>query len=87
MNNGVRVWVGLGLLAMAGSCAGRNLPPEPDSYVAADAIGAERPTAAETQAAPPACSPAPATHNPCAISLARRIGEARADAKCGVSFN
>mgnify|MGYP006988316651 CR=1 FL=1 len=28
--------------ALAGSCAGRNLPPEPDSYVAADAIGAER---------------------------------------------
>lgn len=29
-------------MALAGSCAGQNLPPEPDSYVAADAIGAER---------------------------------------------
>jgi outer membrane protein, multidrug efflux system len=42
MKDGVRFWIGLGLMAAAGSCAGRNLPPEPDSYVAADAIGAER---------------------------------------------
>lgn len=42
MKNGVRLLVGVGLIALAGSCAGRNLPPEPDSYVAADAIGAER---------------------------------------------
>ncbi len=42
MVNGVRLLVGVGLMALAGSCAGRNLPPEPDSYVAADAIGAER---------------------------------------------
>ncbi len=42
MTNGVRLLVGVGLMALAGSCAGRNLPPEPDSYVAADAIGAER---------------------------------------------
>ena len=42
MKNGVRLLVGMGLVALAGSCAGRNLPPEPDSYVAADAIGAER---------------------------------------------
>ncbi len=42
MNNGVRLLVGVGLMALAGSCAGRNLPPEPDSYVAADAIGADR---------------------------------------------
>ncbi len=50
MNYGVRFWVGLGLLAAAGSCAGRNLPPEPDSYVAADEIGPER--AAELAASP-----------------------------------
>jgi len=50
MKNRVRLWIGLGLMAAAGSCAGRNLPPEPDSYVAADAIGAER--AAELAASP-----------------------------------
>ncbi|MCL4715134.1 MAG: TolC family protein [Hyphomonadaceae bacterium] len=48
----MRLWIGLGLMAAAGSCAGRNLPPEPDSYVAADAIGAER--AAELAASPAA---------------------------------
>lgn len=42
MRNGVRLWIGLGLAAAVGSCAGRNLPPEPDSYVAAAAIGPER---------------------------------------------
>ena len=47
---GARLLIGLGMLAAAGSCAGRNLPPEPDSYVAADAIGAER--AAEIAASP-----------------------------------
>lgn len=52
MRHGVRLWIGLGLMAAAGSCAGRNLPPEPDSYVAADAIGAER--AAELAASPAA---------------------------------
>ncbi|HYD88912.1 MAG TPA: efflux transporter outer membrane subunit [Vitreimonas sp.] len=52
MKYGVRLWIGLGLMAAAGSCAGRNLPPEPDSYVAADAIGAER--AAELAASPAA---------------------------------
>ena len=52
MNNGVRLLVGVGLMALAGSCAGRNLPPEPDSYVAADAIGAER--AAELATSPAA---------------------------------
>ncbi|WP_135211380.1 efflux transporter outer membrane subunit [Vitreimonas flagellata] len=50
MNYGARLLIGLGMLAAAGSCAGRNLPPEPDSYVAADAIGAER--AAELAASP-----------------------------------
>lgn len=50
--NGVRLWIGLGLMAAAGSCAGTNLPPEPDSYVAADAIGADR--AAELAASPAA---------------------------------
>ena len=50
MKNGVRFLIGIGLLAAAGSCAGRNLPPEPDTYVAADAIGAER--AAELAASP-----------------------------------
>ena len=54
MRHGVRFWIGLGLMAAAGSCAGRHLPPEPDSYVAADAIGADR--AAEL-AASPAASP------------------------------
>lgn len=52
MNNGVRLLVGVGLMALAGSCAGRNLPPEPDAYVAADAIGAER--AADLAASPAA---------------------------------
>ncbi len=52
MKNGVRLLVGVGLMALAGSCAGRNLPPEPDSYVAADAIGADR--AAELAASPAA---------------------------------
>lgn len=50
---GARLWIGLGLAAAATSgCAGRNLPPEPDSYVAASAIGAER--AAELAASPAA---------------------------------
>lgn len=52
MNNGARFILGLGLLAAVGACAGRNLPPEPDSYVAADAIGPER--AAELAASPAA---------------------------------
>jgi NodT family efflux transporter outer membrane factor (OMF) lipoprotein len=52
MRHGVRLLIGVGLMAAAGSCAGRNLPPEPDSYVAADAIGAER--AAELAASPAA---------------------------------
>lgn len=52
MRNGLRLLIGLSLAAAAGSCAGRNLPPEPDSYVAADAIGAER--AAELAASPAA---------------------------------
>jgi NodT family efflux transporter outer membrane factor (OMF) lipoprotein len=52
MRQGARFWIGLSLMALAGSCAGRNLPPEPDSYVAADAIGEER--AAELAASPAA---------------------------------
>jgi NodT family efflux transporter outer membrane factor (OMF) lipoprotein len=52
MKYGVRLWISLGLIAAAGSCAGRNLPPEPDTYVAADAIGADR--AAELAASPAA---------------------------------
>ena len=52
MKYGVRLLVGVGLMTLAGSCAGRNLPPEPDSYVAADQIGAER--AAELAASPAA---------------------------------
>lgn len=50
MKNGRRILIGLGLMAAASACAGRNLPPEPDSYVAADAIGPER--AAELAASP-----------------------------------
>jgi NodT family efflux transporter outer membrane factor (OMF) lipoprotein len=50
MNLRVRLLIGLSLLATAGACAGRRLPPEPDAYVAADAIGAER--AAELAASP-----------------------------------
>jgi outer membrane protein, multidrug efflux system len=50
MGNGARIWIGLSLVAAIGACAGRNLPPEPDTYVAADAIGAER--AAELAASP-----------------------------------
>lgn len=52
MKYGARLWLGLGLMAAVGACAGRNLPPEPDSYVAADAISAER--AAELAASPAA---------------------------------
>lgn len=52
MRKGAHLWVGLGLIAALGACAGRNLPDEPDSYVAADAIGAER--AAELAASPAA---------------------------------
>src|SRR5262245_64019745 len=52
MRDGLRLLIGLSLAAAAGSCAGRNLPPEPDSYVAADAIGAER--QAELAASPAA---------------------------------
>lgn len=50
MKQGARLWIGIGLVAAAGACAHRNLPPEPDSYVAADAIGAER--AADLAASP-----------------------------------
>jgi outer membrane protein, multidrug efflux system len=52
MGQRVRIWIGLGLAAAVSACAGRNLPPEPDTYVAADAIGAER--AAELAASPAA---------------------------------
>lgn len=52
MKYGVRLLVGVSLMAAVGSCAGRNLPPEPDSYVAADQIGAER--AADLAASPAA---------------------------------
>ncbi len=51
MNQGATLVLGLGLLTISG-CAGRHLPPEPDSYVAASAIGAER--AAELAASPAA---------------------------------
>jgi outer membrane protein, multidrug efflux system len=50
MGQRARLLIGLGLMAAVNACAGRNLPPEPDSYVAADAIGAER--AAELSASP-----------------------------------
>jgi NodT family efflux transporter outer membrane factor (OMF) lipoprotein len=50
MGQRLRILIGLGLAAAVNACAGRNLPPEPDSYVAADAIGAER--AAELAASP-----------------------------------
>lgn len=52
MGKRVRLLIGLGLAAAVNACAGRHLPPEPDSYVAADAIGAER--AAELAASPAA---------------------------------
>jgi multidrug efflux system outer membrane protein len=52
MRNAPRLWVGLTLLAATSACAGSRLPPEPDTYVAADAIGAER--AAELAASPAA---------------------------------
>ena len=48
----VRFLVGVSLIAATGACAGRGLPPEPESYVAADAVGAER--AAELAASPAA---------------------------------
>jgi NodT family efflux transporter outer membrane factor (OMF) lipoprotein len=50
MKHGVRLLLCVSLIAATSACAGRNLPPEPDSYVAADAIGAER--AAELAASP-----------------------------------
>ena len=52
MKHGVRLLIGVSLMAATGSCAGRHLPPEPSSYVAADAIGAEH--AAELAASPAA---------------------------------
>lgn len=52
MKHGARLWIGIGLLAATGACAGRNLPPEPDAYVAANAIAPER--AAELAASPAA---------------------------------
>jgi NodT family efflux transporter outer membrane factor (OMF) lipoprotein len=52
MGRRARILIGLGLAAAVNACAGRHLPPEPDSYVAADAIGAER--AAELAASPAA---------------------------------
>ncbi len=52
MRTGVGIWLGIGLMAATGACAGSKLPPEPDSYVAADAIGAER--AAELATSPAA---------------------------------
>ncbi|MBY0565559.1 MAG: TolC family protein [Hyphomonadaceae bacterium] len=51
MKHGARTWIGIGLLAAAGACAGsRDLPAEPESYVAAAAISPER--AAELAASP-----------------------------------
>ena len=52
MKSAARLWVGLSLMALTSACAGSKLPEEPDSYVAADAIGAER--AAELAASPAA---------------------------------
>jgi NodT family efflux transporter outer membrane factor (OMF) lipoprotein len=52
MKTGVRTWIGIGLMVATGACAGRDLPEEPDTYVAADSIGAER--AAELAASPAA---------------------------------
>ncbi|MGE0597541.1 MAG: TolC family protein [Hyphomonadaceae bacterium] len=48
----VGIWISMGMAAAVGSCASNDLPPEPDSYVAADAMGAER--AAELAASPAA---------------------------------
>jgi len=52
MQTHARLLIGLSLAAAVGACAGRNLPPEPDTYVAADAIGADR--AADLAASPAA---------------------------------
>ncbi|GAM98206.1 RND efflux system protein [alpha proteobacterium U9-1i] len=52
MKSGARFWIGLSLMAVTSACAGSKLPDEPDSYVAAEAIGAER--AAELAASPAA---------------------------------
>lgn len=52
MKQGARILIGLGLAAAVGACASSKLPDEPDTYVAADAIGAER--AAELAASPAA---------------------------------
>lgn len=42
MRKSAQFWIGLGLMATASACAGRNLPPEPDAYVAADQLDPER---------------------------------------------
>lgn len=47
-----RVLIGLGLMAAVGACASRDLPPEPDTYVAAQAIDPAR--SAELAASPAA---------------------------------
>jgi outer membrane protein, multidrug efflux system len=52
MKQGARILIGLGLAAAVGACASSRLPDEPDSYVAADAIGPER--AADLAASPAA---------------------------------
>ncbi|MEJ0060233.1 MAG: hypothetical protein WDM79_11940 [Terricaulis sp.] len=54
MTGGNRIWIGVGMLAALSACATRpNLPPEPDSYVAAGQMTAEQ---AAALAATPAAS-------------------------------
>lgn len=50
MGQRVRFLIGLGFAVAVNACAGRHLPPEPDSYVAANAISPER--AAELATSP-----------------------------------
>ncbi|MCR6646122.1 MAG: TolC family protein [Terricaulis sp.] len=52
MSQSARLLIGLGLAAVASACASNTLPQEPDAYVAASALGAER--AAEIAASPAA---------------------------------
>lgn len=52
MSQSARFLIGLGLAAVASACASNTLPQEPDAYVAASALGAER--AAEIAASPAA---------------------------------
>jgi outer membrane protein, multidrug efflux system len=77
MTGGNRIWMGIGLLAALGACASRpDLPPEPDSYVAAGSLTAEQ---AAALAASPAASWLDDLGAPEMSTLAREALEASPD--------